>query len=113
MGGRSRARDLRFPRQQRTTASKAQTRPESPDGRRPPERVPARPSTAQLTFLFTDIEAITRAWERNPDTMSVSLARHDDLVHQPVEAAACTVFKHTGDGILADFSAAPAALAVP
>jgi predicted ATPase/class 3 adenylate cyclase len=68
-------------------------------------------SEAQLTFLFTDIEASTRAWERRPDAMSRSLARHDELLQLAVKTAGGTVFKHTGDGICAAFSTAPAALA--
>ena len=71
----------------------------------------ARASTAQLTFLFTDIEASTRAWERHPDHMSVSLARHDEVIQQAVKGAGGRVFKHTGDGICAAFSTAAAALA--
>jgi class 3 adenylate cyclase len=43
--------------------------------------------------------------------MPVSLARHDELLHQAVGAAGGRVFKHTGDGICAAFSTAPAALA--
>lgn len=44
-------------------------------------------STAQLTFLFTDIVASTRAWERHPEDMSVSLARHDEVIQQAVKGA--------------------------
>ena len=71
----------------------------------------ARASTAQLTFLFTDIEASTRAWERHPDHMSVSLARHDEVIQQAVKGAGGRVFKHTGDGICAAFSTAATAMA--
>jgi predicted ATPase/class 3 adenylate cyclase len=66
--------------------------------------------TAQLTFLFTDIEASTQAWERHPDDMSLALARHDEVIHQAVKGAGGKVFKHTGDGICAVFSTATAAL---
>jgi predicted ATPase/class 3 adenylate cyclase len=65
---------------------------------------------AQLTFLFTDVEASTRGWERHPEDMSVALARHDEVVQQAVKDAGGKVFKHTGDGICAVFSTAPAAL---
>jgi predicted ATPase/class 3 adenylate cyclase len=68
-------------------------------------------SEAQVTFLFTDIEASTRAWERRPEAMSRSLARHDELLHLAVKEAGGTVFKHTGDGICAAFDTAAAALA--
>ncbi len=62
--------------------------------------------TAQLTFLFTDIEASTQAWERHPDEMSLALARHDEVIQQAVKGAGGKVFKHTGDGICAVFSTA-------
>jgi predicted ATPase/class 3 adenylate cyclase len=68
------------------------------------------PTTAQLTFLFTDIEASTRAWERDRDDMSASLARHDEVIQQAVKGAGGKVFKHTGDGICAVFSTAAAGL---
>jgi predicted ATPase/class 3 adenylate cyclase len=67
--------------------------------------------TAQLTFLFTDIEASTRAWESGPGAMAASLARHDELIQLAVKDAGGKVFKHTGDGICAAFPAASAALA--
>jgi predicted ATPase/class 3 adenylate cyclase len=70
-----------------------------------------RSSTAQLTFLFTDIEASTRAWESRPEAMAASLARHDELIQLAVKDAGGRVFKHTGDGICAVFPAASAALA--
>jgi predicted ATPase/class 3 adenylate cyclase len=66
--------------------------------------------TAQLTFLFTDIEASTRGWERHPEDMSAALAHHDEVIQQAVKEAGGKVFKHTGDGACAVFSTAPAAL---
>jgi class 3 adenylate cyclase len=66
--------------------------------------------TAQLTFLFTDIEASTRGWEHHPEDMSAALARHDEVIQQAVNDEGGKVFKHTGDGICAVFSTAPAAL---
>jgi predicted ATPase/class 3 adenylate cyclase len=71
----------------------------------------ARSSTAHLTFLFTDIEVSTRAWEGRPEEMSLSLARHDELLNVTVKTAGGRVFKHTGDGICAAFPTASAALA--
>jgi predicted ATPase/class 3 adenylate cyclase len=64
-----------------------------------------------MTFLFTDIESSTRTWERRPDAMPASLARHDELMHLAVKTAAGRVFKHTGDGICAAFPNASAAVA--
>jgi len=68
-------------------------------------------SSAHLTFLFTDIEASTRAWEAQPTAMSLALARHDELLHLAVKGAGGTVFKHTGDGVCAAFPTAPAGVA--
>src|SRR5581483_8510548 len=68
-------------------------------------------SSAPLTFLFTDIEAITRAWENEPAAMSLALARHDELLQTVVKGAGGTVFKHTGDGVCAAFPTAAAGTA--
>ncbi len=45
-------------------------------------------STGTVTFLFTDLEASTHLWEAYPDAMPASLARHDALLRQAVEATA-------------------------
>jgi predicted ATPase/class 3 adenylate cyclase len=42
-----------------------------------------------LSFLFTDVEASTRAWLHNPQTMSSAVARHDQLIE-------CLVARHGG-----------------
>ncbi|MCA1842270.1 MAG: AAA family ATPase, partial [Actinobacteria bacterium] len=68
-------------------------------------------TSTHLTFLFTDIEASTRAWEHQPTVMSLALARHDELLHMAVKSAGGTVFKHTGDGVCAAFPTAPEAVA--
>ena len=68
-------------------------------------------SSTHLTFLFTDIEASSRAWEAQPAVMSLALARHDELLQTAVKSAGGSVFKHTGDGVCAAFPTAPAALA--
>jgi predicted ATPase/class 3 adenylate cyclase len=70
----------------------------------------AGPST-HLTFLFTDIEASSRAWEAQPASMSLALARHDELLQTAVKTVGGSVFKHTGDGVCAAFPTAPAAAA--
>ena len=33
-----------------------------------------------VTFLFTDIEGSTPLWDAHPDTMGLSLARHDEIL---------------------------------
>src|SRR5437667_12837614 len=70
----------------------------------------AGPST-HLTFLFTDIEASSRAWEAQPAVMSLALARHDELLQTAVKSAGGSVFKHTGDGVCAAFPTASTAVA--
>jgi TolB-like protein/class 3 adenylate cyclase/Flp pilus assembly protein TadD len=59
-----------------------------------------------VTFLFTDIEGSTRLWETQHDAMQISLARHDVLLRQCIEAHGGTVVKTLGDGIHAAFATA-------
>jgi hypothetical protein len=33
-----------------------------------------------VTFLFTDVEGSTAAWEQHPDAMRTALALHDELL---------------------------------
>jgi len=63
-----------------------------------------------VTFLFTDIESSTRLWEEQPDTMRIELERHDMIVRDAIEANEGYVFKTTGDGTLAAFADATAAI---
>jgi predicted ATPase/class 3 adenylate cyclase len=63
-----------------------------------------------VTFLFTDIEGSTRLWEEHPDTMRLSLPRHDALLRAAIEANAGVVFKTIGDAFCAAFPTAPQAL---
>lgn len=57
-------------------------------------------------FLFTDIEASTRLWQRFPDAMKDAIERHDAILRQAVEHAGGQVVKSTGDGLMAVFSSA-------
>jgi predicted ATPase len=59
-----------------------------------------------VTFLFTDIEGSTRRWETEPDVMRLALAVHDGVLRSVIEAHGGWLFKHTGDGVCAAFSAA-------
>jgi class 3 adenylate cyclase len=70
----------------------------------------ARPS-GTVTFLFTDIEASTRRWEADGDTMRVALAAHDEVLLTAIDAHAGWMLKHTGDGVCAAFSSADDAIA--
>jgi len=67
-------------------------------------------STSQVTLLFTDIEGSTALWERDEARMSQALALHDALARSTVEAHGGDVVKTTGDGMLAVFDDAGAAL---
>lgn len=59
--------------------------------------------TVERTFLFSDIEGSTPLWERQPRLMSAALVLHDRVVTEAIESNGGTVFKHTGDGIVAWF----------
>jgi predicted ATPase/class 3 adenylate cyclase len=59
--------------------------------------------TAMLAFLFTDLEASTRLWERHPQEMGPALARHDSILKDAVERHSGEVVKTTGDGLMATF----------
>jgi predicted ATPase/class 3 adenylate cyclase len=63
-----------------------------------------------ITFLFSDIERSTHLWERYPDAMRDTLARHDELLRRIVEQHGGEVFKTVGDGFCTAFTSAGAAL---
>ncbi len=60
--------------------------------------------------MFTDIESSTQRWQADESRMSVELGEHDRLPARVVSDHAGTVFKHTGDGVCAVFTAASAAV---
>lgn len=62
----------------------------------------------EVTFLFSDIEGSTRAWEQHPGAMPAALARHQSVVRGAVAACGGTVVKDTGDGLFAAFRSARA-----
>ena len=68
------------------------------------------PDSRLISFLFTDIEASTRRWERDAVAMSAALARHDAVVREAIGASGGTVLKHTGDGFVAVFEQPAGAL---
>jgi predicted ATPase/class 3 adenylate cyclase len=63
-----------------------------------------------VTFLMSDIEGSTRRWADQPDNMRAALARHDDVIGDAIESNDGWLFKHTGDGIVAAFGSARAAI---
>src|ERR1700758_663783 len=54
--------------------------------------------TRAVTFLLTDIEGSTAAWEADADAMGVALARHDELVEQVVTSRGGRLIKPRGEG---------------
>ena len=72
--------------------------------------------TGTVTFLFTDIEGSTRAWEehqsaRGPSGMARGLARHNAIISGIASANGGYVFKTIGDAFCIGFWAAHDALA--
>ena len=67
-----------------------------------------------VTFLFTDIEGLTRRWEADADAMRAALLEHDEVLRDAIESHGGFLFSHTGDGVVAAFaspkSAADAAI---
>jgi class 3 adenylate cyclase len=51
-----------------------------------------------VTFLFTDIDGSTRAWEEQGRAMSAGSARHDAIIAQAAAHNGGHVFKTRGDG---------------
>jgi class 3 adenylate cyclase len=51
-----------------------------------------------VTFLLTDIEGSTAAWEADADAMASALARHDELVEQVVTSRGGRLIKTRGEG---------------
>ncbi len=54
--------------------------------------------TRAVTFLLTDIEGSTAAWEADTGAMAVALARHDELVEQVVTSRGGRLIKTRGEG---------------
>lgn len=54
--------------------------------------------TRAVTFLLTDIEGSTAAWELDAGAMAIALARHDELVEQVVTARGGRLVKTRGEG---------------
>src|SRR5262245_41224515 len=63
-----------------------------------------------VTFLFTDLEVSTRLWDREPEAMGQSLARHDSILRDVIALHEGQLVKGRGDGVHAVFVTADAAL---
>ncbi len=62
--------------------------------------------TGIVTFLLTDVEGSTGAWEAHPEAMARAMARHDAIVRAVVEAHGGYVFSTAGDAFAAAFTSA-------
>ncbi|MGQ9406667.1 BTAD domain-containing putative transcriptional regulator [Mycolicibacterium gilvum] len=51
-----------------------------------------------VTFLLTDIEGSTAAWEADADAMGEALARHDEIIEQAVTFRGGRLIKTRGEG---------------
>lgn len=71
------------------------------------------PASGGPTFLLTDVEGSTWLWERDAETMSAALRRHDALLANAVERRGGRVVKERGEGdsIFAVFGAPAGAVA--
>lgn len=66
--------------------------------------------TGTVTFLFTDVEGSTQAWERTPTEMDQALELHDQVLRAAIEANGGYVFATGGDSFSAAFSSPTSAL---
>jgi predicted ATPase/class 3 adenylate cyclase len=66
--------------------------------------------TGRVAFLFSDVEASTRRWERYGELMRDALRRHDIILRTAIESRGGYVFKTIGDAFCAAFSTAIEAL---
>jgi class 3 adenylate cyclase len=66
-----------------------------------------------VTFLFTDMEGSTRAWEEYPAETRAALKRHDDLVAKEIKThnGAIILERGEGDSVFAVFARASDAVA--
>lgn len=76
-----------------------------------PEPSRAAAPGGMLTMMFTDIEASTATTQRLGDAGAQYLLRkHNDIIRKALRANDGTEIKHTGDGVMASFPTASAAL---
>src|SRR5215207_7743716 len=63
-----------------------------------------RVSSPTSTFLFTDMEGSTSAWDRHGGSMAEAQIRHDAILSETITALGGTIFSTAGDGVAAVFS---------
>ncbi len=76
----------------------------------PALEVVASPDAQVKAFLFTDLEASTALWETHPAAMAEAVSRQERILTETIEQAEGSVFKNTGDGVLAVLPTADAAV---
>ncbi len=64
-----------------------------------------------ITFMLTDLQGSTQAWERQPNAMRGAVARHDAILASSVRDHAGSLVEagREGNSVLAAFRTAPAA----
>jgi class 3 adenylate cyclase len=67
-------------------------------------------SSGTLSFLFTDLADSTLLWEQREPEMAAAVARHDSILSEEVERQGGRVVKWRGDGLMAVFADADAAV---
>ena len=72
----------------------------------------AESPTGTVTFLFTDVEGSTAAWEQHPDAMRAALVAHDELLRSTISTHGGYVFSTGGDGFAVAFARAEHAIRV-
>lgn len=70
-------------------------------GLRPADAPPL--PTGSVTFLFTDLEDSSAAWERHPENAKRALGYHDRAANELISAHHGVLIKHHGDGVKAVF----------
>jgi predicted ATPase/class 3 adenylate cyclase len=63
-----------------------------------------------VVLLFTDIEDSTPKWEASVSSMAEALQRHDDILASSIQRFGGSLIKHTGDGVVANFTDVPSVL---
>ena len=69
------------------------------------------PSARQLTIVFTDVEQSSALWERLKGEFYAVVQRHDAIIRDCLERTGGTEVKSQGDGFMAVFGEAAAAVA--
>lgn len=60
--------------------------------------------TGMVTFLFTDIEGSTEAWDQDPEAMGYQVEAHDGIVRNAVERHDGVIFATGGDSFSVAFA---------